>query len=200
MVITDVANTAVGDQALVNNTGEYNTATGFSSLIKQYQRQQQYGQWSVRAVAQHHWWLPDGCRFGRAQNCIAPPDFAGNTADRVDEALFSDTTGNFNTALGDAALKLNTTGSANTAIGLDALVFNGTGDLTRPSALTRSLATPMVVNTAIGIDAAINNLTGDLNTGFGEALNDSVTGSLTWLWVTNTPSITPEMVTWRWVW
>ena len=32
MVITDVANTAVGDQALVNNTGNLNTATGFGSL------------------------------------------------------------------------------------------------------------------------------------------------------------------------
>ena len=33
MVITAVANTAVGAQALVNNTGSDNTATGFSSLL-----------------------------------------------------------------------------------------------------------------------------------------------------------------------
>ena len=84
--------------------------------------------------------------FGALQNCIAPPDFAGNTAIGT-EALFSDTTGNFNTAIGDAALKLNTTGSDNTAIGLDALVFNSTGDKTPPPALTRSLTTPKARST-----------------------------------------------------
>ena len=33
VVITDPENTAVGDQALVSNTGAYNTATGFQSLF-----------------------------------------------------------------------------------------------------------------------------------------------------------------------
>ena len=33
MVITALANTAVGDGALVSNTGNFNTATGFASLI-----------------------------------------------------------------------------------------------------------------------------------------------------------------------
>ena len=85
--------------------------------------------------------------FDALQNCIAPPDFAGNTAIGT-RALFSDTTGNFNTAIGDAALKLNTTGGVNTAIGLDALVFNATGDRTPPPAVTRSLTTHREQNTA----------------------------------------------------
>ena len=38
VVITDPENTAVGDQALVNNTGGSNTATGFGSLLQQHHR------------------------------------------------------------------------------------------------------------------------------------------------------------------
>lgn len=52
-------------------------------------------------------------------NCVAVPDFAGNTAVGT-SALFSDTTGNFNTAIGDSALFSNTTGSGNIALGADA--------------------------------------------------------------------------------
>ena len=116
--------------------------------------------------------------FQTLQNCIAAPDFAGNTAIGA-QALFSDTTGNFNTAIGDAAMKLNTTGGANTAIGLDALVFNDTGDSnTAVGANALFSNTQGIENTAIGTDAAINNLTGNLNTAFGEAaLNDNLTGS-----------------------
>jgi hypothetical protein len=51
---------------------------------------------------------PHGHRLGRAPELYCPPDFAGNTT-VGSEALSFDTTGNFNTAIGDSALKSNTT-------------------------------------------------------------------------------------------
>jgi hypothetical protein len=115
---------------------------------------------------------------GALQNCIALPDFAGNTA-VGSEALFADTTGNFNTAVGDNALKLNTTGNANTAIGLEALVFNTVGiQNTAAGADALSNNTNGVNNTATGVDALFSNTTGNSNTGIGfSALLFNTTGS-----------------------
>ena len=95
-------------------------------------------------------------------NCIAPPDFAGNTAVGT-SALFSDTIGNFNTAMGDGALFSNTTGVANVAVGLDALASNtdnGNSTAVGVSALANSTGG---VNTALGINAGVNLTSGALN-------------------------------------
>ena len=54
MVITDMANTAVGDQALVNNTGEFNTATGFSSLLSNTSGVGNTANGAWRYVFKHH--------------------------------------------------------------------------------------------------------------------------------------------------
>jgi len=105
-------NTAIGESALANNdssgsnTASNNTAVGNRAL-------------ETNIDGSGH----TAVGFFALQNCIAPPDFAGNTA-IGSEALFSDTTGNFNTALGGSALKANASGSSNTAIGTGALLFS----------------------------------------------------------------------------
>ena len=93
-------------------------------------------------------------------------------------ALFVNSTGNYNTALGvgaldlnnadfntatgAAALLLNTTGTQNTAVGTDALALNDSGS----------------ANTATGYFALYNNTTGGDNTAIGsEALLNNTTGS-----------------------
>lgn len=122
---------------------------------------------------------PDGCypNFTTAEGCNALESLtigAGNTALGW-HALFTDSTGNFNTgvgagalvlnnadsntAVGTAALFLNTSGTQNTAVGTDALVFNDSGSS----------------NTATGSFALMNNTTGGSNTAVGwEALTANV--------------------------
>jgi hypothetical protein len=113
-------NTFLGDDALLNNTtGFSNTATGRRAL---YRNTIGLDNTAVgdRAMQSNI----DGSRHTAVGshalfNCVAAPDFAGNTAVGT-SALFSDTTGNFNTAIGDSALFSNTTGSGNIALGADA--------------------------------------------------------------------------------
>ena len=76
--------------------------------------------------------------------------------------LFSNTTGEFNTATSQGALGNNTTGNNNTANGHDALGLNTTGN----------------ENTATGNEALVANTTGDKNTATGyEALFTNDTGT-----------------------
>jgi Chaperone of endosialidase len=67
-------------------------------------------------------------------------------------ALYSNTTGTRNTANGDYALLTNTTGGSNTAIGVGAMFSNTTGGS----------------NTANGVDALYSNTTGGSNTANGD--------------------------------
>ena len=77
-------------------------------------------------------------------------------------ALFSNTTGNSNTANGISALYSNTTGNNNTASGINVLYSNTTGSN----------------NTANGFYALYNNTTGNLNTANGPAaLYTNTTGN-----------------------
>jgi hypothetical protein len=94
-----------------------------------------------------------------------------NTASRY-EALTSNTTANFNTAIGRRALSLNTVGHDNTASGYDALhgvFFNDKGEL--------AYATGSF-NTASGSQALRGNHTGNSNTASGtRALQANRTGN-----------------------
>jgi hypothetical protein len=96
VVITDVENTAVGDQALVNNqTGQANTATGFQALFN-------------NTNGFENTATGDQALFSNQSG-----DF--NTATGF-QSLFSNTSGFANTAVGYRALS-NNTGSNNIALG-----------------------------------------------------------------------------------
>jgi hypothetical protein len=90
----------------------------------------------------------------KAQAVVPPPDGNypnGNTAEGQN-ALFSLTTGQYNTAIGFFSQERNRTGSFNTALGAGSL-FANLGDQ----------------NTATGAAALLSNTTGSLNTANGEA-------------------------------
>jgi hypothetical protein len=87
--------------------------------------------------------------------------YAGGTTAEGQDALFSLTSGTYNTAVGFLSLELNTTNRLNTAIGAGALLAN-TADQ----------------NTAIGAGALLSNTTGGLNTGVGSfALFSNIVGA-----------------------
>jgi hypothetical protein len=109
---------------------------------------------------------PDGCypNFTTAQGCNALnllSSGAGNTGLGW-YALFSDTTGSFNTAVGGGALDLSN-GDSNTAVGAAALLLNSTGNN----------------NTAVGTDALVNNTVDDNTaTGFFALFANTTGGTL----------------------
>ena len=115
---------------------------------------------------------------GALQHCIAPPDFAGNTAIGAG-ALNRDTTGNFNIAIGDSALFSNTTGGVNIAIGLDALISNTIGQQNTATGANALFSNTMGNgNTAYGVFTLFANATGINNTAVGiNALQGVTTGS-----------------------
>jgi hypothetical protein len=101
-----------------------------------------------------------------------------NTASSAD-ALYSNTTGTDNTASGFLALEANTVGSFNTASGTYALLSNATGnDNTASGAGALYLNATGDYNTASGFQALYSNATGNNNTASGvNALYDNTTGS-----------------------
>ncbi len=150
-------NTVLGDNALLNNTGFGNTATGSTALLNN-----TAGGDNTACGDQA---LHDNTTGG------------GNTAVGA-QALSSNTTGIQNTALGDLALDSNTTGGLNTACGSGALFFNTTGSnnvACGDSAM--EFNTTGSFNTAIGTFALSNNSSGTENTVTGfEAMGGNTTG------------------------
>ena len=95
------------------------------------------------------------------------------------EALYSNTSGAFNTATGVNALWQNTTGISNTAIGYLALSSNTTGDYNRATGFYALLDnTTGGLNTATGRNALQSNTGGGSNAAFGlRALFENTTGN-----------------------
>jgi len=144
---------------------------------------------------------PDGCypNFNTAEGCnaLSAGGMNGNFGNSCFGwyALFSDSTGSFNTgvgagalvlnnadsntAVGAAALLLNTSGSSNTAVGTDALVYNDSGY--RNNAVgTFALYTNTdgYGNNAVGYEALYANTSGFQNAAIGGgALFSNTTGS-----------------------
>ena len=115
----------------------------------------------ARAVCQ------DGCDLSLANTFLG------------DEALVSDTNGEFNTAIGARALHNNTTGFLNTATGASALsenIYGNNNTATGDSALKEN--TGGEANTATGVGALNDNTIGSDNTANGvSALIRNKTGS-----------------------
>ena len=124
-------NTALGASALADNTtGRNNTASGAGALSSNTTG------WDCTAIGS----------VALSSNTTG----ANNTASGAHSLKFN-TTGNFNTANGLAALRENTTGDSNTASGESSLMNNTTGD----------------GNTAYGLNALYHNITGSDNTAIG---------------------------------
>ena len=104
---TGTGNTAVGGNALLNNTtGEYNSAFGSASAISN--------------------------TTGSSNTSVGALSLQLNTTGNGNSAigrnsLSKNTTGNSNTAVGTSSLNNNTTGAVNVAIGSDSLFNNTTG-------------------------------------------------------------------------
>ena len=143
-VITEVDNTALGINALVNNiTGTGNTATGAEALRSN--------------------------TTGIGNTVTGFDSLRSNTGGDANtatgsSALTSNTTGSFNTAVGRSALNKNTTADNNTAMGRSALASNTTG-ISNTATGFESLRDNTIGNnnTAIGFEAGSNANLGDDN-------------------------------------
>ena len=93
-------------------------------------------------------------------------------------ALFTNTAGNENTASGRSALYNNTTGNLNTALGINTLYSNTTGYQNTASGINTLYSnTTGYHNTALGAWSLYFNTTGQQNTALGRsALNRNTTG------------------------
>ena len=135
----------------------------------------QYGRRSQRPVPEQHGLLQHG---RRREALYTNSTGAFNTANGVN-ALYSNT-GNYNTAMGVDALDLNTSGYDNTAVGTLALYSNTTSydnTATGAYALYSSSDLNAWGNTADGVETLYSNTTGQQNTASGiTALFANTTG------------------------
>jgi len=114
-----------------------------------------------------------------ARAIVPPPDGGypgGNTAEGQD-ALFSLTTGTFNTAVGFLSGHAFTTGNLNTAIGAGALLLTHADENTATGAGALLNSSGGFGNTAVGAFALFSDTDGDFNTAIGDgALFHNTTG------------------------
>ncbi|MDI3321397.1 hypothetical protein [Pinibacter soli] len=157
-------NTALGSNALMSNTGAYNTAIGYSTLV--------YNTTGIRNTAVGVWALP--------QNTT------GNYNTAVGfQTLYNNSTGVFNAAFGHAPLYSNTTGNGNIAFGQGAL-FYSTGSynigLGYRAGFNQSAGDNNIIIAANAAFPDLPNLTGSnqLNIGniiYGTGVNSSTIGA-----------------------
>ena len=162
-----LANTFLGDDALINNTtGDFNTAIGSHALLGNTIGIDNTAT-GVNALGSNTTGS-DNTATGLSA-LISNTTGSANTANGV-EALFSNTTGNNNTATGTLALFSNTTGSDNTANGFQALMSHTTGDANNAFG-DQALSSNTIGsgNTAIGASALGSLTHGDSNTAIGNA-------------------------------
>jgi hypothetical protein len=148
----------VGYQALLNNTGLANMASGYNALYNNttgtFNTASGYGALFSNTTAGYN-------TASGADALLFNTTGSNNTASGA-YALYSNTTGSNNTASGYVVLYYNTTGTENTASGVNALNGNTTGSS----------------NTASGYQALLSNTTGSDNTASGAyALSSNTMGT-----------------------
>jgi trimeric autotransporter adhesin len=116
-------NTVLGDDALLNNSGSFNTATGFQALFSN-----TGGSFNTSTGVESLYSNTTGSsNTATGFQALYLNNGGGNTATGI-FAMYSNTTGLDNCAFGVRALNNNTTGNNNTAVGTLALVSNTVGD------------------------------------------------------------------------
>jgi trimeric autotransporter adhesin len=149
--------TVLGDNALLNNIGNGNTAIGYLALYS-------------NTTGNNN--TANGA-FALDSNTIGNSNTANGYA-----ALADNTTGVGNTANGFFALSRNTTGGNNTATGALALVNNTSFNNTANGAFALTSNTTGGSNTADGTNSLLNNTSGNSNVAAGDrALSANTTGS-----------------------
>jgi hypothetical protein len=187
VVSTSPENTAVGDQALVSNTGGYNTATGFQALFSNTSADSNTAvgdQALFTNTGPNNTAVGAGALFSNAGS-PDPNDASGAFNNAVGaNSLFFNVDGTSNNALGESALLSNIHASANTAIGDIALENNdstGTGDGSFNTAVGAGALASNVdgnSNNAVGFGALGSNNNGVYNNAIGfEALGSNISGS-----------------------
>jgi trimeric autotransporter adhesin len=151
------ANTFLGFQTGLNNTGLYNTAMGYVALSSNTTGDENtatgYSALSSNTIGS--WNTATGFK-SLVSNTIGIRNVANGR-----NSLFSNTTGQKNTATGDTSMQDNTTGNQNTANGTSSMAYNITGNY----------------NTAMGVTSLYFNTTGSDNTAVGYASLYSTTAS-----------------------
>jgi hypothetical protein len=163
-VIIQSTNTALGERALLSNTGTENTASGAGALLSNTTGEGNTA--SGAGALLSNTTGSDNTATG-AQALVENTTGSSNTASGAFALVFN-TAGHNNTASGSSALQENTTGAFNTASGSSALQENTTGAFNTASGgfvLTRN--TTGSRNTATGFSALQSNITGDRNTAIG---------------------------------
>src|SRR5438874_13453584 len=161
-----LANTFLGDDALINNTtGVNNTAIGVVALYDNTTGSQNTANGVLALFSNNADWNT-ATGFAALQGNTTGFE---NTATGL-AALFSNTTGSNNTATGYVALYSNTTDSDNTANGFQALMSHTTGDANNAFG-DQALSSNTIGsgNTAVGASALRSLTDGDSNTAIGNA-------------------------------
>ena len=155
--INSGTNTAVGEDALENNTASNNTAVGYRAGLS-------------NTTGDFNTFV--GRQSGDAVTTGAQNTFLGS------DAGSSTTTSNYNTAVGKSSMFYNTTGASNTALGVSALQSNTTASFNTAVGYQAGYNNTGAYNTAIGDRALRTNTTGEKNTVIGHAsMYYNITGS-----------------------
>ncbi len=157
------ANTVLGEDALINNTGFSNTAIGSLAL---HNNTTGGSNTATGSLALYNNIGSSNTGIG-SEALNANTTGVGNTAIGA-VALLTNTTGILNTATGVGALEFNTTGNDNTATGHNALLSNSTGNSNTASGVNAlSKNSTGTDNTANGVNALFTNKSGIDNTANG---------------------------------
>ncbi len=169
VLITSPENTAVGDQALVSNTGGFNTAMGFQALFSNTSADNNT---AVGADAlsgntgPNNTAVGSGALFSNQGNPNPDNDLGAFNNAVGTNSLFFNVDGSSNNALGESALLSNITAFANTAVGDVTLANNDSSGLGQG-----------IFNTAVGAGALFSNIDGNSNNAVGvNALSSNTIG------------------------